>query len=340
MSKPMHVDEFLSKLNDVLKYKTVYLWGTFGQFLTKNLITNKTHQYPSFYNHSNIAEFNAKAVTMDHFAFDCVGLIKGILWGWNGDKTKALGGCSYPTATQPQSVGDINANMMFNLCTQRSTDFSKIQPGWFVHSTGHIGVYVGAGVVIEATNAFTRNVLRSACLNIRPIDGLPGRRWTSCGKPPASMIDMTPKAVVPKKFYKIDMTLTEAIVRSSVNSPESWLNNIAEKKKNGVGIDRFLGEYTLAIWNGRIAVGGLTLNDSGENVKQLQKLLNMANSKAPGPTVLEEDGQFGPTTLAELKAFLSVNGLPNNTNVVSTKAEELLNIAALIRTAYIRGKLK
>ena len=50
--------------------------------------------------------------------------------------------------------------------------------------SGHIGVYVGDVKVIESTPSWLNNVQVTACLNIGPITGLPGRRWVKHGKLP------------------------------------------------------------------------------------------------------------------------------------------------------------
>lgn len=86
------------------------------------------------------------------YGFDCVCLIKGVLWGWNGNASKTYGGAGYAV----NGVPDIGADTMITKCSGVSTDFSKIVPGEAVWLKGHIGVYIGGGKVIECTPAFKK----------------------------------------------------------------------------------------------------------------------------------------------------------------------------------------
>ena len=57
--------------------------------------------------------------------FDCVCLIKGILWGWNADLSKKHGGAVYKSNGVPD-YGDLR---FFEQCKNISTDFTHIEPG-------------------------------------------------------------------------------------------------------------------------------------------------------------------------------------------------------------------
>lgn len=172
--------EFVAKLQDVVdNYKTVYMWGTFGMPVTDSLIKAKVAQYPSYYPTAT-QNMLKSIVGKNYFAFDCVGLIKGTLWGFSGDSSKTNGGCTYAS----NGVPDINANQMLINCSDISTDFSKIEVGEAVWLTGHIGVYVGDGMVIESTTAWNNCVQTTACRNIGTITGLNSRTWAKHGKLP------------------------------------------------------------------------------------------------------------------------------------------------------------
>lgn len=83
-----------------------------------------------------------------YWNWDCICLIKGILWGWKNDKTKPRGGGAVYGSN---GVPDIGENSMIKQCKNVSSDFTKIQKGEMVWMDGHAGVYVGDGNVIEAT---------------------------------------------------------------------------------------------------------------------------------------------------------------------------------------------
>ena len=172
--------ELIAKLKDIKdNYTTTYMWGMFGGPVTESKIQEKTRQYPSFYTSSRQATLR-KMIGKNVYAFDCIGLIKGVLWGWNGDPKHPHGGARY----QSNNVPDIDANVTINRCKDVSADFSKIVPGSAVWLPGHIGIYIGDGRVIEATPSWKDGVQETACLNIGSIAGLPGRRWTKHGKLP------------------------------------------------------------------------------------------------------------------------------------------------------------
>lgn len=73
---------------------------------------------------------------------DCVGLIKGYLW-WDEERQKAVYGF--------QGARDVGASGMFNAAsTQGPISTLPEIPGALVWRSGHIGVYIGGGRVIEA----------------------------------------------------------------------------------------------------------------------------------------------------------------------------------------------
>ena len=178
----MKASEFIEKLQDIVdNYKTLYVMGCFGAPLTGGNVSRYCTNHS--YNKQAARTAMIKAAANKNppvYGFDCVCLIKGVLWGWCGDASKTYGGASYASGGVP----DIGADTMITKCSGLSTDFSKIVPGEAVWLKGHIGVYIGGGKVIECSPAFKNCVQVTACLNIGAISGLNGRRWTKHGKLP------------------------------------------------------------------------------------------------------------------------------------------------------------
>ena len=78
----MKATELASKCKNVAKnYKSVYMFGCFGQPVTASLIEAKSKQYPSFYTAAKKAELK-KLIGKGYFGTDCIGLLKLCLWGW------------------------------------------------------------------------------------------------------------------------------------------------------------------------------------------------------------------------------------------------------------------
>ena len=119
----MKQNEFIEKLNLALNSETKYKSGGWG-----------SHSGNLWY-------------------FDCICLVKGILWGWRADVNLKHGGAIYKS----NGVPDYNETKFFNLCSSISTDFNNIHIGEMVWMKGHVGIYVGDGHVIESTKGWGKN---------------------------------------------------------------------------------------------------------------------------------------------------------------------------------------
>ena len=163
-------------LNVAKNFKTLYVMGCFGAPMTA---ANKT-RYCNNHSYNRAASRTAmiKAAGADTFGFDCVCLIKGLLWGWCGDTSRTYGGAGYAV----NGVPDIGADTMITKCSGVSTDFSKIEVGEAVWMSGHIGVYVGDGLAVECTPNWKNCVQITACNCAR--SGYNRRNWTKHGKLP------------------------------------------------------------------------------------------------------------------------------------------------------------
>ena len=126
----MKSTDFIKKLKEIEKLPTVYYSKSGGDW----------------------AKWNGKS-----WNFDCVILVKAILWGWNANKKAAHGGAKYGS----NGVYDDNADQIIKRCKNVSTDFSNLTPGELLWMSGHVGVYIGDGKVIECTAAWTAEVLVS-----------------------------------------------------------------------------------------------------------------------------------------------------------------------------------
>lgn len=203
MSAIMKASDFVAKLKDIAtNYKTLYVMGCFGAPMTTANKKRYIDHHP--YNKQPARVKLINAASADTFGFDCVCLIKGVLWGWNGDKSKIYGGAKYAI----NGVPDVDANTMINLCSEVSTDFSKIEIGEAVWTNGHIGVYIGNGLAIECTPAWKNRVQITACNY--PKSGYSTRKWKKHGKLP--YIDYTAASTAPTKTSnpKLDVATSYA----------------------------------------------------------------------------------------------------------------------------------
>ena len=105
--------------------------------------------------------------------FDCVNLIKSVLWGWCENKESAHGGARYLS----NGVPDVNADGLITKCYDISNDFKNIKHGEVLWMNGHVGVYIGNRKVIEATAAWEGKVVYSDI----GLDGRRSRNGVNCG---------------------------------------------------------------------------------------------------------------------------------------------------------------
>lgn len=168
--------EFVQKLKNVTKHKTLYVMGCFGAAMSdKNKSRYTTN---NSYNMKTSRTKMIRAASANTFGFDCVGLIKGILWGWRANQIANYGGAIYAS----NDVPDISANTMIEMCSNVSTKFTDLEIGEVVWMKGHIGVYIGDGLVIESSPKWANGVQITACN--RTIKGYKRRNWTKHGKLP------------------------------------------------------------------------------------------------------------------------------------------------------------
>lgn len=145
----------------------------FGSVITESTVTAKAKQYPAWYtSKKNATVFspiyrNGTLV----WGFDCIGLIKAVAWGWNGDANKSYGGAVYAS----NGVPDLSADKMIRVCSDVQSDLSRISVGEFLWMKGHCGVYIGNGKVVESTPKWKNGV---------QITSLSARKWLKHGKLP------------------------------------------------------------------------------------------------------------------------------------------------------------
>lgn len=156
--------------------RTLYVMGCFGAPLTG---ANQL-RYIQHHSYNRLPERAAmiKAASADTFGFDCVCFVKGLLWGWRGDRAAVYGGSQY----QSNGVPDIGTEYIIGVCKDVSTDFQRIEVGELLWLYGHVGIYIGGGLAVECTPSWSNGVQITACN--RSIPGYNRRNWTKHGKLP------------------------------------------------------------------------------------------------------------------------------------------------------------
>ena len=230
----MRASSFISTLKKIAtEHKTVYAWGMFGSVITKSVVEGKAKQYPSWYTSGKVKTvfaplYGASPVV---WGFDCVGLVKGVLWGWNGDSSKTYGGAVYASC----GVSDASADGMIGLCSGVSADMSSIAVGEFLWMPGHCGVYIGGGKVVESTPAWANGV---------QITELGARSWRKHGRLPGVEYDAA-------EGVKNTVTIELSVLRKGskgeqVKTLQRLLNAFGHKGSDGkaLTIDGDFGDNT------------------------------------------------------------------------------------------------
>lgn len=116
-----------------------YVWGSYGEVLSKSDLSFKLSQYPEEVGaYREFIEEN----WLGRRCADCVGLIKG--YGWLDVQTKEV---VYGSNGMP----DVSANDMFVNAAEKGGIATMPEiVGLAVWQQGHIGIYIGDGFVIEA----------------------------------------------------------------------------------------------------------------------------------------------------------------------------------------------
>ncbi len=223
--------EFVKRAKETAtKYKTLYVLGCFGAPMTDT--NKKRYTKNNAYNKQAVRTRKINKASADTFGFDCVCLIKGILWGWNGNKNATYGGAKYCS----NGVPDVGSNEIMNYCTGVSKNFKNIQVGEIVHMTGHVGIYIGNGLAVECTPIWEDGVQITAVGNIGTKKGYKTRTWTNHGK--LKFIDYTdtPTPKPSDKYYPKykgnSKSLVDALASLGIDS--SFKHRRAIAKANGV----------------------------------------------------------------------------------------------------------
>jgi hypothetical protein len=236
--------EFVKKLKDIANnHKTLYVMGCFGAPMTETNKKRYIKHHP--YNQRQERTKIINAATADTFGFDCVCLIKGVLWGWDGNKNDIYGGADYAV----NGVPDIDCDDMFTACSGKSSNFSNIEIGEAVWMDGHIGVYIGDGLAVECSPAWDNDVQITACN--KSVPGYNRRNWTKHGKLPyITYVKETAKEE--KKETKEVCDVTLPVLKKGAKSGYVTTVQILLNKYNNAKLDED-GSFGPATYNAVVA---------------------------------------------------------------------------------------
>lgn len=245
----LKAETFVTTLKKIAnEQKTVYAWGMFGSIITKDRVSAKAKQYPYWYTDHKVSTIFVPLYQGSVWGFDCIGLIKGVLWGWSGDKSKSYGGAVYAS----NGVPDISADAMIDRCSSISNDMTNISVGEYLWMKGHCGIYIGNGKVVESTPKWNNGV---------QITALTARNWLKHGFLP--YVEYGSREEV-KTSVSVELTvLKKGSKGAEVKTLQRLLNAFGFKGKDGkvLAVDGSHGsntDYALRSYQGHkgLAVDG------------------------------------------------------------------------------------
>ncbi len=115
-----------------------YIWGGLGHRITQGHIDKLSALYPKVFT----KEYREKCQkNIGKLGYDCVGLAKHFLWGNAGDGILR----HYEAAT------DVGADALYNFCVEKGKISALPElEGLLLHRSGHVGIYLGGGELVEA----------------------------------------------------------------------------------------------------------------------------------------------------------------------------------------------
>ncbi len=189
-----------------------YWYGTFGNKATEDLLERKSVQYPAHYQYARMETYKSQ---LGYRVHDCVGLIKGCLWSEDIN--------SVPVYNAEQ---DVSANTMLKKCKIRGRMNTLPEiPGVLLFMPGHVGIYCGAGRVIEA-RGFHYGVVETV---------LEERNWENWGKCPWIKYPSASRYFA--ACAKDETSIVDALKAIGENSGIAYRKRIAEAN----GIDGYCG---------------------------------------------------------------------------------------------------
>lgn len=308
----------------------VYWYGTYCNPCTASLLKGKTQQYSTHYKDSRQATYK-KHIEQGKTCTDCVGLIKGYYWELDGViKYKRDG------------LPDKGAKGMYNAAKVKGkiADGMPEIPGILVwtQTQGHVGVYVGDGMVVEA-RGFAYGVQRNALAKrafthwgLCPYVTYTEDEQTLAIETAGSATDDTRPTLRKGSKGAAVMELQGLLLKAGCTLPEYGADGTygtetveavkAFQATNALTSDGICGPLTWAKLDAVTGSTGATSSsttqaptstrptlrkgDKGDAVQELQGLLLKAGCTLPQ---YGADGSYGSETVAAVKAYQTANAL-------------------------------
>jgi len=278
-----------------------YWLGTFGHFGTEAYLQVLAHS--SWIGSEYTSDYQRRCRRwLGVQVFDCVGLIKGFVWGCQNNWEAESGKTAFYIPAQ-----DVSADGIYDKANEKGNISSiPMVKGVLVHKHQHVGVYVGNDTVVEAKGA-DYGVIRSKFSSGN------WERWSKC-----PWIDYSGEVAVEPVVLTVDSGVTYKVRKSWENAASqvgsySVLNNAINAAKTvnyivytntGVQIFPVVEEKASCPYAEPISL--ILKGSKGDSVRWVQwNLINKSYSLVK----FGIDGDFGGETDVAVRKFQGDNNL-------------------------------
>lgn len=174
------VDEFngMTGTKGKIKYMSS---GTMSALTTQNMNTFKSW-CPSAWESGRVeAHIKPFLDKPNYYGADCNNIYKAIFWGLDTSRVSEIAKFTPNGAgvkRNSNGLGDLGADQLFDICTEKSTDMTKILSGEMVWMKGHIGMYFGK---IDGVDYVIDVTISQGGLALNKMSN---QKWTHHGKCP------------------------------------------------------------------------------------------------------------------------------------------------------------
>lgn len=229
----MNNKEFARKAIEISRLKTLYVKGGFGAPASAKNKARYSNSYE--YNKQRAGKINA--CSSDTFFFDCCGLAKSILWGFSANPNAVYGGAEYGS----NGVPDISEER-FRIISNPTTKWKDVPVGAGLYMKGHMGIYIGDGLAVEATPKWKDGVQITAVGNLGKKDGYNTRTWESWGKIPFIFYEKEDNEVITDIKVKNAKT-GEIVTLKGIHKDQQNYIALADLAEHGFAVVGWDGEH-------------------------------------------------------------------------------------------------
>lgn len=211
-----------------LEGRAVYWYGTFIQKCTNDLYKRKCVQYPEHYTAKRAPRYEID-IAQNRVCCDCVGMIKGFMWGASDGKV----------VYASNGIPDKSAEGLEKWAISQGAEHGTIKTlpeerGVILVKTGHTGTYVGNGYAVEA-KGFDDDIVKTRIAD---------RGWLRWYKMPGLKYKEKPEVNTRCPYLEPQRNIKKGMTGAGVMWVQWMLAACDYQRRNVDGVDGIFGKNT------------------------------------------------------------------------------------------------